>query len=71
MKVILHYLEESWLGKTQNKVEAAIFTYDPQNDNVNRIKDIPEKALLARLEGCWHEKIYWSLPNSKVRHPKS
>lgn len=66
MKVILHYLEEGWLGKTQNRVEGAIFTYDPENDNKTRIKDVPDKDMLARLEGCWHEKIYWRLPDSKV-----
>lgn len=67
IKVILHYLEESWLGKTQNKVNGVVYTYDPENDNKTRIKDIPEKDVLARLEGCWHDQIFYTLQGSKVK----
>lgn len=67
IKVILHYLEENWLGKTQNKVNGVVYTYDPENDNKTRIKDVPEKDVLARLEGCWHDQIFYTLPGSKVR----
>ncbi|KAL9127178.1 MAG: hypothetical protein Q9217_003886 [Psora testacea] len=65
MKVILQYLEEGWLGKTQNKVHGLIFSYDPSNDTKTRIKDVPEKDVLARLEGCWHEEIFYTLNGSK------
>ncbi|KAK0517232.1 hypothetical protein JMJ35_000387 [Cladonia borealis] len=65
MKAILNYAEESWLGKTQNKVNGVIFNYDPENDNKNRIKDVPEKDVLAKLEGCWRDEIYYTLPGSK------
>ncbi|MCJ1452751.1 hypothetical protein MMC28_003094 [Mycoblastus sanguinarius] len=64
-KVILHYLEESWLGKTQNKVHGVIYTYDPDNDNKTRIKDVPEKDILGRLEGCWHDQVYYTLSGSR------
>lgn len=67
IKVILHYLEEGWLGKTQNKVHGVIYTYDPDTDNLSRIKDVPEKDILARVDGCWHDKIYYTLAGSKVR----
>lgn len=66
IKVILHYLEEGWLGKTQNKVEGVIFTYDPENDNKTKIRDVPDKDVLARIEGCWHDKIYYSLGSGPV-----
>ena len=66
MKVILHYLEENWLGKTQNKVHGVIYNYDPLSDNKTRIKDVPERDVLARLEGGWHEEILYTLPGSKV-----
>ncbi|CAF9907598.1 hypothetical protein IMSHALPRED_005582 [Imshaugia aleurites] len=65
IKVILHYLEESWLGKTQNKVNGVVYIYDPENDNKTRIKDVPEKDVLARLEGCWHDQISYTLQGSK------
>ena len=69
IKVILHYLEESWLGKTQNKVNGVVYTYDPENDNKTRVKDVPEKDVLARLEGCWHDQIFYTLQGSKVNLP--
>lgn len=66
MKVILQYLEESWLGKAQNRVLGVIFTYDPEDDDKTRIKDVPEKDVLARLDGCWQDQICYTLPSSKV-----
>ena len=66
IKVILQYIEESWLGKTQNKVNGVIFSYDPENDNRVRIKDVPEQDILAKLEGCWHDQVYYTLAGSKV-----
>lgn len=51
IKTILHYVEEGWLGKTQNKVEGVVFRYDPENDDKNRIRDVPEKDILARIWG--------------------
>ena len=71
IKVILHYLEENWLGKTQNKVNGVVYNYDPENDNKTRIKDVPDKDVLARLEGCWHDQIFYTLQGSKVRYPIS
>ncbi len=65
-KAILHYLEESWLGKTQNKVNGVIYTYDPENDNRTRIKDVPEKDVLGRVEGCWHDQVNYTLSGLKV-----
>lgn len=66
MKVILRYVEEGWLGRTQNKVEGVIFHYDPENDTKTKIKDIPEKDILARIEGSWQDKLYFMLPKSPV-----
>lgn len=65
-KTILEYIEESWLGKSQNRVKAVIFTYDPENDTITRIKDVPEKDILARIEGNWHEVINYTVSGSKV-----
>ncbi|MCJ1308674.1 hypothetical protein MMC25_002328 [Agyrium rufum] len=65
LKVILHYLEEGWVGKSQNKVVGVIFKYDPENDNKTRIKDVPDKEVLARIEGCWQDKVFYTLANSK------
>jgi hypothetical protein len=66
IKTILHYLEEGWLGKTQNKVEGVVFRYDPENDDKTRIRDIPDKDVLARITGNWKEKVYFSLGPKSV-----
>ncbi|CAG8974731.1 hypothetical protein HYALB_00000341 [Hymenoscyphus albidus] len=61
IKTILHYMEEGWLGKTQNKVEGVTFRYDPENDNKIKIKDVPDKDVLARISGNWKEQMHFSL----------
>ena len=70
IKTILHYMEEGWLGKTQNKVEGVIFRYDPENDNKTRIRDVPEKDVLARISGTWREAIYYSIGPKSVSDPR-
>ena len=66
LKVILHYLEEGWLGKTQNKVTGVIYKCDTNTDKRTRIKDVPEKEVLGRVEGCWHDQIFYTLAGTKV-----
>ncbi|KAJ9210078.1 hypothetical protein DTO166G4_8339 [Paecilomyces variotii] len=64
IKAILQYLEDGWVSRAQNRVEGIIFRYDPDNDNKTRIKDVPEGDVLARITGCWHDRIYYTLPGS-------
>jgi len=61
LKAILHYIEDGWLGRAQNKVEGVIFKYDPDNDDKIRIKDVPESDIVARLGGGWKDKIVFTL----------
>ena len=63
LKVILEYQEEGWLGRSQNLVKGVIFKYDPKNDNLTKIKDVPDKEILARIEGAWTDKVYYTLGN--------
>ncbi|KAJ5118542.1 hypothetical protein N7448_010250 [Penicillium atrosanguineum] len=65
MKAILQYVEEGWIGRTQNKLEGVIFRYDPDNDHITRLKDVAESDLLARISGSWHGKIYYTPAGSK------
>ena len=64
MKAILQYLEEGWFGKAQNKVLGVIFRYDPDDDTKTKIKDVPDSDILARIDGCWHDRIYYALAGS-------
>lgn len=65
MKAILQYMEEGWIGRTQNRLEGVIFRYDPDNDNITRTKDVKESDILARISGSWHGKIYYTPTGSK------
>ena len=67
IKVILHYLEESWLGKAQNRVVGVIYKYDPDYDSITRAKDVPEEDVLARIEGSWQDQIQFTPSGSSVR----
>jgi hypothetical protein len=42
-------------------VQGVIFTYDPNNDTKTKIKEVPDKEVLARIEGNWQDKIYYTL----------
>ena len=63
LKVILEYQEEGWLGRSQNRVLGVIFKYDPNNDNITKIRDVADKDVHARIEGCWQDKIFYTLGN--------
>ena len=69
IKVLLHYLEEGYFGKTQNKVDGVVYKCDVESDKTTRIKDVPDKDILGRIEGVWTDKIYFSYsatPSKKV-----
>ncbi|UPX19340.1 uncharacterized protein EKO05_0009607 [Ascochyta rabiei] len=63
LKVILEYQEEGWLGRSQNLVKGVVFKYDPNNDTTTKIKEVPDKEVLARIEGSWQDKVYYTLGN--------
>lgn len=66
LKAILHYVEEGWLGKAQHKVIGLVYRYDPALDKVSKPKDVLEKDIVARIDGCWKEKITFTTPDQEV-----
>ena len=61
IKTILHYLEEGYFGKTQNKVEGIVYKpADFAADTTSKLKDVPKDQILGRIEGVWTEKIYFT-----------
>lgn len=39
-----------------------MFTYDPENDvKAQKIRDVPIKDIIARIEGSWMDKVYYTL----------
>ncbi|UPK89424.1 hypothetical protein LCI18_000359 [Fusarium solani-melongenae] len=67
IKVILHYIEEGWLGRTTNKIDGVVFKYDPENDTKTRVQDVPDEDVLARLSGPWKEKVIFTLGPRPVK----
>lgn len=68
IKTILHYLEEGYFGKTQNKVEGIIYKpTDYKTDNLSRLKDVPKDQILGRIEGVWTEKIYFTYGDTEFK----
>lgn len=65
IKAILQYMEDGWLGRSQNKLEGVVFRYNPDKDTTTRLKDVPESDVLARISGSWHGKIYYTLAGTK------
>lgn len=58
LKTILHYLEEGYFGKTQNRVEGLIYKpADLATDNITRLRDVPRDRILARIDGCWTDQV--------------
>jgi oxysterol-binding protein-related protein 9/10/11 len=62
LKVIMEY-EEGWMS-SGNKMTAVIFRYDPDKDKYSKIKEVPDKEVLVRLEGVWQDAIYYWIPGS-------
>ena len=68
IKAILQYLEDGWVSRSQLRLEGVIFRYDTSNDDKTKIKDVPQKDILARIHGCWKEQIYYTAPGSPDSH---
>ncbi|WEW60386.1 hypothetical protein PRK78_005871 [Emydomyces testavorans] len=67
IKAILQYLDDGWLSRAHHRVVGIVFRYDPENDDKTKIKEVPETDILARIEGSWHEKIYYTVTGSTER----
>jgi len=59
LKTVLNYVEEGWLGKVQNKVQGVVYKCDVENDTTVKIKDVPQEDVIGRIEGAWHDKVYF------------
>ncbi|CAG8452975.1 8870_t:CDS:2 [Ambispora gerdemannii] len=57
LKAILEYKEERWLGKPRFAIEGKIFKYDPENDDIIKLKNVNEADVVAELIGSWRGQI--------------
>ena len=64
LRAIVHYPEESWVGKNKFKVAGVIFEADEDDDEADddlKLKSVPEDRIVARFEGSWHGKVSYRL----------
>ncbi|KAA8894482.1 hypothetical protein FN846DRAFT_912862 [Sphaerosporella brunnea] len=68
-RCILQYLGDGWLGKAKHRVEGVVYRYDDDTENLERLKDVPTKAILAKISGSWMGQLYYTLStDSKEKH---
>ncbi|PUU75759.1 hypothetical protein B9Z19DRAFT_310504 [Tuber borchii] len=68
LKAVLQYLGDSWIGKAKHKVEGVIYQYTQEDDGIQKIKDVPSKLVLAKIEGSWMSQLYYTVPGSNEKH---
>jgi hypothetical protein len=69
LRTIVIYKDEPWIGKPKFQVEGVIFRFDPDEDeDIETLRDVPEEAIVAKIEGSWKGKYYISSPKSSERH---
>lgn len=68
LQAILVYKDEPWIGKPKYALEGVVFKYNPRAPAIDQLRDVPEDAIIARIEGCWKTKIYISSARSSVKH---
>jgi len=68
LRCILQYLGDGWLGKAKHRVEGVVYWYDDETEHLERPRDVPERAILAKIDGSWVGQLYYTLTRSKERH---
>ncbi|RUS19829.1 putative oxysterol-binding protein [Endogone sp. FLAS-F59071] len=57
LKAILEYKDEKWLGKARFAIEGKVFSYDPANDEITKLKHVPQNKVCATIDGSWRGQI--------------
>ena len=60
IKGMLNYVEEGWLDKSQNKVIGVVYKYDVDKDTYTKVRDVPDKDVIGRIDGSWTDKVWFS-----------
>ena len=69
IRCVLQYLGDGWLGKAKHRVEGVVYRYDKDTENLEGLKGIPPKAVIARIDGSWMSQLHYTLAGSKVPSP--
>lgn len=65
LKAIVEYKDEKWIGKPKFELRGLIFRYDPNNDTINKLKNVPSADVLATIEGSWRTQIHVIYPDGQ------
>ncbi|RIB09187.1 oxysterol-binding protein [Gigaspora rosea] len=67
LKAILEYKDERWIGKPKFAIEGKIFRYDPNNDDIKKLKSVDDKDVVAEIYGSWRGQVHATrLDNKKT-----
>jgi hypothetical protein len=64
IRTILTYKEDGWLSGGKNRVDGVMYRFDASEEDgekYTRIQDVPDGAILGRIQGNWKEKIWISM----------
>ncbi|GAA93929.1 uncharacterized protein L969DRAFT_167801 [Mixia osmundae IAM 14324] len=64
LRTLLAYVDESWLGKAKYAVEGVIYECEEGREQYDKIKRVPDKDVLARIEGSWRGALRYKLTSS-------
>lgn len=67
IKVIIQYIDERILGKPRFLLEGIMFTYDPEKDTIETLKEVPEEAKLATIKGSWRGVMTYTKKGEKEK----
>jgi hypothetical protein len=65
LKTIVEYKEEKWIGKPKFELRGIIFSYDPNNDTITKLKNVPSANVVATIEGSWRSQVYIIYPDGR------
>jgi hypothetical protein len=64
LRAVLHYVEEGWLGRSQNLVIGCVYATTPSTPVYSKPKEVPSSLIIAHISGCWQDKLYYTLTQS-------
>ena len=68
LAAVIQYKDDPWIGKPKFAVEGIVFRYDSTKGpapSAKSLKEVPESAIVARIDGCYKRKLYVSGVGSK------
>lgn len=63
--ILLGSRHQKWLGKARFAIEGKVFSYDPVNDEITKLKHVPQNKVHATIDGSWRGQVKATHMNKK------